>query len=575
MHNSIIFCTFATKLDKRRKNPQGHGPKRDIILTSKQTFMRRHIIYALCLVVLAGGFSACKKVVSKSVDNKKTIVYKDGTTVEKTYKVTPGEPKPDQPKAPKPKKAKKPMKIREQKPKLFCAFHAKQLLRDQLQKEQEERYTAPVRIGYYECNSYNERLNLYKLAANKIINLKCDEIVTPNGPTYWVTVDLTWRGWWLKESPDKKLFPEDRIDKEAAKAFLNPKWDQDQWGIPTTDTIVPAPIKEAVKTFYRGLQAGLSYNQSLVDAKMVCAMSLLNTLASYGVDKLGVNPFTRDVALTSEMVENLTVLRMPRMQDAYVVTIGENSYLYVIELNENPTIVDLAYIEPKELKSLNQTVCSLAGKLTKEDIIRAREEKRRRDEIEARMREAMARQEQQVKPEDDFEMCATSGSLRMVEHSDPTLYELAKKAEHFEDVQLLAAVMKVTNLDELKRFGNKKIAYATAKATYSYTRVTAVGRIYLGMKEGESGTEDVSFIYTKKDGWQIGTPDEEFKQRCMPPCPKPCCHEQAEEAHAHVPSAPAQEEAPAYIPNHDGDDAAALGLLGAMFAAFGGDDFED
>lgn len=178
--------------------------------------MRKNIIYALCLAVLAAGFSACKKVESETINNSKTIVYKDGTVVEKNYKVTPGEPKKEETKP----------EVKEETPKRFFAFQAKRLLRKQLQKQNKERYVAVVRLGYYECNSYAERLNLLKLAANKLINLKVDEIMTANGPTYWVTASLTWRGWLLKEGPAKGLFPEDLITDEEAKAALLPSLDQ-------------------------------------------------------------------------------------------------------------------------------------------------------------------------------------------------------------------------------------------------------------------------------------------------------------------------------------------------------------
>ena len=464
--------------------------------------MKKHIIYSLCLLVLAGGFTACKKVVKESIDNKKTVVYKDGTTVTKTYKVTPGEAQQEAP------------EIKEEKAKAFYACQAKRILRKQLKKENQAVHTAAIRVGYYECNDYQERLNLYKLAANKIITLQCDEIVTPYGSTYWVTVDLTWRGWWLKEDPDKKLYPEDRIDMDEAQAFLNPALDQDQWGVPTTDSLVPSIIVDAMKVFYGSLQMGHNYDQSLMDAKLVCAMTLLNTLKEYGVDKLQVNPFTRDMELTKEMVSNLTVLRMPRLQDAYLVTVGDNSFIYVIEqgAGDDVTIVDLAYLAPEDMRSLNQTVCSLAGKLTKADILAAREAKRISDEYEARMREQMARARQQQplrEPEDDIEMCETSGSLKMVEHDDPTLYELAKKAEHFDVVHLRAGVTRVTRIDELKVNGNKKEATASAKATYKLCRVNAVGRIYLGMTNGTKQTRDVNFKYTVQDGWQLAQNDYE------------------------------------------------------------------
>lgn len=464
--------------------------------------MNKHILYALCLTILAAGFSACKRVETKEVDNKETIVYKDGTKVVKTLQVVPGEPKPkkEEPKAP---------EVKEEKAKRLFEFQAKHLLRQQLQKADKERYVATVRLGYYECNDYAYRLMLLKLAANKLINLKVDEIKTANGPTYWVNASLTLRGWWLKEGPSKAQFPEDLITDEQARLALLPEVDQDEWGVPTTDAQVPQQIKDAMKAFYSSLQAGNSYDQSLLDAKMQCAISLLDTLASYGVNKLDKNPFTRDAALSEAMVENLTVLRMPRMQDAYLVTVGENSFLYVIEQSaEAVTILDIVYIAPNDLRSLDQTVCSLAGRLTKEEILRARAAKRQRDEYEARMREAMANAQQPeevpAEPVEDFEMCATSGSLKMVEHTDPTLYELAKQKERYEDVRLLGGVMKIDYIDELKSEGNKKIANASAKVTYLLTRVNAVGRVCLGLTDGTKEVKDVDFHYTKADGWQVG-----------------------------------------------------------------------
>ena len=461
--------------------------------------MKKTIIYSMCLLLMAGSFSACKRVKSVQKETTKTTIYKDGTVKTESYTLTPPEDKKQKAEEPK-----------EESPKRLYEFKAKRLLREQLRKEKQERLTAPIRIGYYECNSYSERLNLMKLAANKLITLKCDEIVTESGSTYWVTVDLTWRGWYYKESPSKPEFPEDRITDEEARAFLFPELDQDEWGVPSTDTLVPMPIKEAIRNFYAGLQAGQDYHQSLVDAKMVCAMSLLDSLASYGVNKLNVNPFTRGMALTPEMVDQICVFRMPRLQNAYMVIVGENSFLYVINAENEVVIEDLAYLAPEDLESFDQTVCSLAGKLTKEEMIMAREMKRQRDAYEAQMREAMARMQQQhpqqpapAQQEEDFEMCATYGGLMPVEHEEPTLYELAKKAEHFEKVELLGAVVRISDIDEMKVNGNKKEASASAIATYKTCRVNAVGRIYLGLKDGEKEERPVNFVYTKKDGWKL------------------------------------------------------------------------
>jgi cyanate lyase len=238
-------------------------------------------------------------------------------------------------------------------------------------------------------------------------------------------------------------------------------------------------------------------------------MSLLDSLASYGVNKLNVNPFTRGVTLTKEMVEQISVLRMPRLQNAYLVMVGENNFLYVINAENEVIIEDLAYLAIEDMKSLDQTVCSLAGKLTKEEMIMAREMKRQRDAYEEQVRKAMAQmpqdkqQSESEKNKEDFEMCATAGGLMPVEHDDPTLYELAKKAEHFEEVELLGAVIRISDIDELTTMGNKKEAYASAVATYKVARVNAVGRIYLGLTDGNTEEKTVGFIYTKKNGWEL------------------------------------------------------------------------
>lgn len=464
--------------------------------------MKKITIYALCLLVVAGGFSACKdkKVKSVSEETKETIVYEDGTVEEKTYKLTPPSAEnaqlQDEQETPEPEEKETPN---------LSEFRAKRILKKQLEKENKARLVAPVRIGYYECNDFNERLNLYKLAANKLIKLQCDEIVTPYGSSYWVTVELTWRGWFLKESPSKGDFPEDRINEEEAMAFLFPKLDQDQWGVPSTDTVVPSQIVEALKTFYKSLQEGQSYNQSLLDANIVCAMSLLDTLASYGVNKLELNPFTRNMELTPELVDSLNVLRVPRLQDAYLVTIGENDFLYVINIEGEVLIEDVAYLAPADINSFDQTVCSLAGKLTKAEILQARKDKQMRDEMEAAMKEYMAKmQEELVEKVEDFEMCKTAGALMYVERTDPTLYDLAKKAEKYETVLLLGGVVKVTDIDKIKVEEETEIS-ATAVATYKTYRVNAVGRIYLGLTNGTKEQKNVNYKYTEKDGWVLKT----------------------------------------------------------------------
>ena len=469
----------------------------------KTHLMKQKFIYMLCLLFIAGSFASCKRVASES--RSETIVYKDGSKVEKMYRSTP---------APEDQAT-----VEEAEAKIPWLFElkAKRLLRKQLKEEKLDRLTVPVRVGYYECNNYNERLNLYKLVANNIITMQCNEIVTKQGSTYWVTVELTWLGKWLAERPEKPQFPEDRITEEEAKAFLLPKLDQDAWGVPSFDAEVSPQIVDAMKKFYGGLQAGHSYDQSLLDAKMACAMSLLETLASYGVNKLKVDPFTRGEELTPEMVENLSVLRLPRLQNAYLVTIGENSFVYVISQDEaNVMIEDVAYIAPSKNLKYDQTVCSLAGKLTKQEILRARKAKLERDRLAAKAAAAAAKksskkqsriaaeEEEAEVEEDDFEMCETSGGLMPVAHDEPTLYELAKEAEHYEVVRLLAGVTRLSKLTDIEIVSSsKKSIVVSGNAVYTNRRVNAVGRIYLGLKNGETTEHKVWFEHTNKDGWKL------------------------------------------------------------------------
>ena len=115
--------------------------------------MKRSIYLVLSLLVLAGGFSSCKRVESVKKQTTKTIVYKDGTVEEKSYTLTP----PEKKKAQQPKKAEE---AKPEKAKYLSGLKAKRLLNEQLKKAEEKRLVAPVRIGYYECNDYAERLNL-------------------------------------------------------------------------------------------------------------------------------------------------------------------------------------------------------------------------------------------------------------------------------------------------------------------------------------------------------------------------------------------------------------------------------
>ncbi len=459
--------------------------------------MKRTSSFVFALLIIAATFSSCKRVESVRKEKSETIttIYKDGSKEVKSYTLTPPEGQP-QPPVVKDEKAEKPKRLTD--------FKARKLLREQLRKENRERLTASFRIGYFECNDYNERLNLLKLEANGIIKMHVDEIITPNGPTYWVTAKLTWKGKWLLEDPIQGEYPEDRISEAEAKQKLIPALDQDEWGIPSTDTLVPAPVKAAMKSFYAGMEAGQTYDKSLVNANMACAIHLLDSLKSYGVDMLGQNPFVRDVQLTPDVVADMTMHRMPRLLNAYVVTLDGRDFLYVLDTLHQVMIEDIAYISPDELRNCNQTVCSLAGTLTQSQILSAREAKRQRDEWEARTRSnnLIAPPAAPVPPKDEFEMCATDGALKPVVHTDPTLYEIARKAQRAQRVTLFAGVRRVHVYDK-ELSGNKKEANATLTACYELRRVNAVGRIFLGIRNGEKKEQQVHFTYTRKDGWSL------------------------------------------------------------------------
>ena len=305
--------------------------------------MKKLVSCFFVFVFTLGCLYSCKKnVVSEEHNETVTYTYKDGSTITKSYSKTA--PKGDI------------ENYKDEKVPKLSTFKAKRLLKKDLKKLNCQ-LTAKVRVGYYECNNYQERLTLYKLAVNNIIDLKCDEIKTDKGSTYWVTAELTSLGKNLIVNP-KKTFPEDMIKDSEAKAFLTPKLDQDQWGVPYIDSNVNPSVVNAMKSFYSSLAEGKSARQSLKSANISCALELIDTLNYFGVKKLKVDPFTRDMQITQEMVDQMVIQRLPRLQNAYMVTIGDNDFLYLINDEKDVNIEDVAYIIPSEKMAYDRTICS-------------------------------------------------------------------------------------------------------------------------------------------------------------------------------------------------------------------------
>ena len=86
-----------------------------------------------------------------------------------------------------------------------------------------------------------------------------------------------------------------------------------------------------------------------------------------------------------------------------------------------------------------------------------------------------------------------------VERTAPTLYEVAKECEHSEAVSLLAGEYKFKKLSKIKDVKDAKVPTKTAVVTIERTNVSPIGRIYKGIKNGETKEYKVNFVYEDEE----------------------------------------------------------------------------
>lgn len=457
--------------------------------------MKRITIFLILAVSLAGILSSCQR---KYVTEEKTrtIHYKDGSTMTKSYSQTaPDLSQTDTKKAPKPK---------------LKACKAKRLVKAQLKENDQIVLTEPIAIGYYECNCAKERSKLYMLAANNIIKFSCDEIMHNGVPSYWVNVELTWKGRLLRVDSDKKQYPEDKIDWMAVENVLTPHLDQDDWGVPTYDSHVDSVVVKGMHAFYEALAAGQSIENSLLSADMLCAVKLLNVLREYDVEKIVPNPFYRTLSLTREMVADMQIMRLPRLADGYMVSLGGEDFLYAMQVVDNKLeIMDVVCATPNADEVLDPTVCSIAGAITEQEILQARESKLKNDEMREKMLQKQEeKKEQAINKEEEeqehFEMCTIGNTgIARIEHSDPTMYELAKQVEHKQVVKLRTGKWRLKKVRDIKVEECGDTYKATCVLVKCMSRVSAVGRIYQNLEQGKIEKMSITFTYDEDEGWQL------------------------------------------------------------------------
>lgn len=461
----------------------------------------QYTIGMLLIAFCMSGLPSCKKVMYETCSQESTTYYKDGSSITKIVMKTAPEDIATTEKCENEKEAKMPK---------LSKMMAKHLLTHQLKEMDGRILTQDIKLGYYECNDYQERLRLYKLQTNKLITMTCDEIVTPQGSTYWVNVELTFRGKMLVETPRKPKYPEDAIDMAAAQMFLNPTLDQDAWGVPTISYDVDSTIVSAMQSFYMGLLNGKTVSESMLSSNMRCALLLLDSLKSFDVDVLkGKCLFCDSASLTEEAVAALSIVRVPRLENAYLVNLGECTILYGITCDEEGVVIeDVLVAEPQLDKVINPTICSIMGKYTEQDMISIRARKREADRRAAQWAKAMQKSKSAAKKEkknvEHFEMCSiVNPGFTRVEHTDSTLYALAKARENSDIVQLRAAKVVVTNIKNLKVSKDDDDIIATGEATLGLRRVSAVGRIYKDLYPDFTTKKEFEFVRNEEEAWEL------------------------------------------------------------------------
>lgn len=374
--------------------------------------------------------------------------------------------------------------------------------------------TVPVTLGYYECNSVQDRENLYKLQVNGLLNVNFSEIKNKyDRPTFWVDVRLTDKGKALIVKSKAPVFPEDTINPDYMNALVNPETGLNQYGEYTVDPNVDDAVVSLIKNFYleyRRDKAGAIARYGTADLQQ--ADQRIRIAEGLEIHRLLNDPFLREGTPSIEAIDTLGIWKWNSYVDLYIVRIDDAEYCFVVkEEHGQKKIDDIALNSPTKLAVKRTMRCTAAG-------ISARELHKALKVMEAKAKTARANTNKQknivkavqkyVAPEilefEEYNPRLEPGIMAVV-HTEPTLYQIAKEAEHKKTVNLMAGIYKFKEMGKLRKNKLEVNPRYTAKITVKCTKVNALGRIFCKLVDGSTETLKANFNYDPdEEEWTVG-----------------------------------------------------------------------
>lgn len=363
----------------------------------------------------------------------------------------------------------------------------------------------PIAVGYYECNCADSRALLYKAQVNGLVDVLYSDIVNPNDVrTYWVDVALTPKGKALIVESDEPIFPEDTISDYSV---ITPNSGKNKYGEYTLDYNVSADVVTLIQDFYNAYITNKNaaiYSFGTND--LILAQERILKAIELGVRKNVRDPFTRNVAITAESISAMAICKWTYYVDLYIVKIAGAEYCIVVkEEGGAKKIDDIALNAPVALKENNTWRCFALAVSARElhDAQKALDAKplrpQRIDPVAPSVRNA-----EPVALLFDEYMPALIPGIEKTVHVGPIPYELAKLAEYAEIFDLLAFDKKLAKVGKVKDVNCATIPTKKAEITIKTIKVSPLGRICYGEKDGETETFVAYFQYFDEEWVCVG-----------------------------------------------------------------------
>lgn len=360
----------------------------------------------------------------------------------------------------------------------------------------------PVRTGYYECPCAQERLNLYKLAVNGLLELNCEEIKkTDRESSYWVNVELTAAG---KVLIRRELFPEEMINIGEAGLFITPVNGKDIYGRVIRDQEVAGDVNDLIHAYYKDMAANPRDARKHFSRDLQLAYDRIDSVATYKNQ-----PFADPAVVPADAnLDEMQIERWNQYEDAYIVNLAKKQVIMMVRQKDGKLVIDdIALCTPDKMNQ--QTVGKRGKAITNQEIYNLRKQAQKRQKATSKKKQ----KEPQI-VEEPIYVNNDPGFIKPDLRNLTPAYQEAKDKEYTFTYELKAyetAIVKVAGREYAKRFCPQAPSKAKAMVTVQKKNVNAVGRVFCDAEEGAKSTTPFFFTYKEDEGWVVSTKcDYEF-----------------------------------------------------------------